>query len=204
MEVLDGQPSEPNRARRKQDATPGDIRTLDWSSRPGDILLYPHSPLALADVLNSEHGVFDLLPLKDGDEHDTLTTSPELNNTRVVSIQNHPAKKLRDRANLLTCHANEELKDRCKRALIDNALVKQAGQKRLFIIAGFLKWKSNEQDKFPVRSPLLFYPVILVNKRNRETHNNALPELDAETKAMEAQLYEVRLDGNIRSSTPIS
>ncbi|MBX2837476.1 MAG: DUF4011 domain-containing protein [Gammaproteobacteria bacterium] len=196
MEVLSGNASEPERARRKQDLSPGDIRTLDWSSRPGDILLYPHSPLALVDVFGSEKGVFDLLPLEDENNAEPPSAHTDEPTGSVISLQSRKGRTQRKRANLLTCHSPEELSTKCKRALISNALVKQPGQKRLFIVTGFLKWKANEKAKFPIRSPLLFYPVILVNKRHNQSPTIATRDTHSDAPAELSKLYEVRLDSN--------
>jgi len=74
VEVLHGNEPDPGRARRRQDRQLSDDRSLDWSERETDLQLYPHSPLALADVLGNEHGCFDLLAeAADADEVPTDT-----------------------------------------------------------------------------------------------------------------------------------
>ena len=199
MDVLHGNQSDPSRARRKLDQQPSDQRALNWAVRSNDIILYPHSPLALADVFTSSGGCFDLLST-------TQTISPDTLNDGIVSLQQRRRRKNpRQRANLLTQHSPESLIETCRQIQIDNALIKKRGDKRLYLVAGFLTWPDAGNKIQQFRAPLLFFPAILLCKPSPanaivETNNHAVVRLNTESNTrndMQADYqYEVRLENN--------
>ncbi len=200
MEVLSANQSDLNRRRRSSDRQNADQRALSWIEHEGDIALYPHSPLALADVLGSVNGCFDLVA--DGESHAGVAkpASAQQVNASAPLQQRRQRKNPRSRANLLTQHSQETLLARCKNIQIENALVKQAGVKRLYLTAGFITWRGkNPEDKTQHRAPVLFYPVTLVRKahdadQSIKSHsaNTAASEGDDAKESFE---YEIRLTG---------
>lgn len=168
MEVLHGKQPDPDRARRQRDSRPGDDRSLDWSERSNDLLLYPHSPLALADVLCHARGSFDLLPEAGEPELERTTAQPAPNATVPAIVQRKNRRSQRLRANLLTRHPEAELFERCKTTLTANALVSHTGHRRLYLVAGFVSWPDPQNTGKLCRSPLLFYPATLIQKTDTE------------------------------------
>ncbi len=181
MEVIDGN-QDPSKARndarsttalmRRKDDRLDDQRNLNWTTRDTDIVLGPHSPLALADVLTSNDGTFVLVAAAD----DTTTT--EIDETdSVVSMHRHrQQKKNRNRANLLSTHTNEQLLERCRQVLVDNALIKQAGLRRIYLAAGFINIQikaAADGEQNALRAPLLFYPAILARSTQSEAQQHA-------------------------------
>jgi len=83
VEVLTGNQSEPNQTRRRSDRRESDQRALKWFVRNGDITLFPHSPLALADVLSADNGSFDLIARSESDS--TLADAAEPTETNKKS-----------------------------------------------------------------------------------------------------------------------
>ena len=219
MEVLHGNQSEPGQARRKQDQQPSDQRTLDWSSHPCDVLLRPHSPLALADVLSHPGGCFDLVALPSDENTDLQPANESLHAESAVSLQQRRQRKHpRARANLLTCHSPDELMQRCKRVLVENALVKKRGLKRLFLTAGFLSWPDVNDPRKTCHSPLLFYPAILVRKindlnttkqgasesvKNIKFHSDDAHQQATAEPSVEGNSYEIRLESATPDMNPV-
>ncbi len=203
MEVLKGNQSDQSLARRRSDRKGVAQRALAWLMRDGDILLYPHSPLALADVLAAENGGFDLIadqgqPAHPSDEpviHQNEPSAPS-------SLQQRRQRKHpRSRANLLTQHSQAELIACCKSIQVENALVKHAGVKRLYLTAGFLNFTDSDENSLARRAPLLFYPATLIRKANaadaRLDSNSANTAPDNEIDDQADIEYEIRLDGPV-------
>ena len=188
MEVLQGNESiDAAHARRAADGVNDARRALDWASRPSDILLFPHSPLALADVLSHPAGRFDLKPVPPSSSAEAIELSREnalagdTDDAPVVSFQQRRRRRHpRERVNLLTRHGDAELLERCRQILVENALVKNRGERQLFLAAGFLGWSDPADAARRRRAPLLLYPVLLVRR----------PEEPA-------SCYELRLDGGV-------
>ena len=135
-------------ARRRTDRDGGGDRALDWAERDSDVLLGPHSPLAIADVLTRAEGAFDLVPL----DADRAGREPVAGGPRAP----------RSRANLLTRHAGPELRERCRRAVVEAALVRRRDERRLWLAAGFLTGDDPKGGR--LRAPLLRWPALLVCK----------------------------------------
>lgn len=183
VEVLQGNQPDPDMTRRRTDKRPHTDRTLDWAARPTDILLQPHSPLALSDVLGHGSGRLDLIaqagsadvPARDPGAAvtplDTTTAdvspivAPAGDTAVVTSLQGRLRHRApRERANLLTRHSGAELADRCRKSLVENALIKQPGQLQFYVVAGFLGFHERLDEgrrELRHRAPLLFYPATL-------------------------------------------
>lgn len=202
MEVLNGNQVSPAQRRRRSDDHRTHQRALSWVERDGDVLLYPHSPLALADVLSSTTGCFDLVAeaLRDPTETQLAQDSNLSNNAATSLQQKRQRKHPRARANLLTQHLQEDLLSCCKRIQIENALVKKAGIKRLYLTAGFItQTNSNDKAEATFRAPVLFYPVTLVRRAHQNdgseqsySANTAVSQMDNDQASIE---YELRLTG---------
>lgn len=185
MEVLYGNEPESGHARRARDGVTDARRSLDWGTRASDVLLFPHSPLALADVLTHPKGRFDLLPVPPAssaaaDElvRENALAGEAATDAPVVSLQQRRRQRNpRERVNLLTRHGDEELLERCRQLIVENALVKDRGVRQLFLAAGFVSWTDAIDRDLRRRAPLLLFPVLLVR----------LPE---------ERRYELRLDGS--------
>ncbi len=208
MEVLNGNQAEPSQTRRRGDQTESDQRALNWFVRDGDIVLFPHSPLALADVLGSEGGCLDLVANSGNEPPPVEQSSDSLKADATTSLQQRRQRKHpRTRANLLTQHAQDELLDSCKRVQVENALVKRIGIRRLYLAAGFLCWKEPNSEKLIRRAPLLFYPATLVRKITDA--DGAEPTLSANTAVSQPSgdeekiEYEVRIDSHIPDTNAI-
>ncbi len=166
MEVLQGNQSGSRHSRRRLDRISlGENRALDWGRQESDIDLLPQSPLSLADVLSQEGGFLDLLP-----EESATDSSP---NPTAHSL---PERARRDRCNLQTCHDAPELLRRCKKILVENALIKDKGDRQLYLAAGFISWPNASQPNTRQRAPILLFPALLVR----------IPD---------QQRYEIRLTG---------
>ena len=133
-------------ARRRTDRDGGGERALDWAERDSDVLLGPHSPLAIADVLTRPGGAFDLVPT----DAAPGGREPPTDGPRAP----------RARANLLTRHAAAELRARCRRAVVETALVRARGERRLWLAAGFLSGTDAAGET--LRAPLLRWQAVLV------------------------------------------
>jgi len=202
VEVLNDNQAEPSHKRRRGDQLEADQRALGWFARDADIALLPHSPLALADVLNAEGGCFDLVAHSDGEPPSATKNTETLKSSSTPSIQQRRQRKnARTRANLLTQLTQNELLESCKRVQVENALVKRIGVRRLYLTAGFLCWKETSSDKLTRRAPLLFYPATLVRKitdaDRREPTMSANTAISHSAEDDETTEYEVRIDSNI-------
>lgn len=195
MEVLHGNQSDSRHSRRRSDKIAlGDNRALDWGTLESDISLLPHSPLALADVLSSHGGFLDLIPAPVDDG--TLAEQTNPNHSKAQNDDNcsdsaleyaqhsdlsnsahRRTRQPRDRFNLLTRHSATDLLSQCKKILVENALVKNKGDRQLYLAAGFISWPDANNANERKRAPLLLYPALLV-------------------RVPEEPRYEVRLAGD--------
>ncbi|MEE9319878.1 MAG: DUF4011 domain-containing protein [Granulosicoccus sp.] len=172
MDVITGNQPEAGRTRRQIDRERCNERSLDWATHASDILLFPHSPLALADVLNNPEGRFNLIPLIP--EVGTLdcsslntTSQPGLETSEIAPLQSPQRRRHRSprsRVNLLSRHTETELSGRCRQALVENALIKTRGERRFLLAAGFLSLPAVDSSKQPRRAPVLLFPALLVRK----------------------------------------
>lgn len=180
MEVLHGNQTGPRHSRRHSDEYAlAENRLLDWARHDSDIDLLPHSPLALANVLDQHGGFLDLLPIQpepsevDLAQHETAESTAGSAKSPAAQRKQGP----RQRFNLLTRHNEVELLQQCKKILVENALIKNKGDRQLYLAAGFISWPSANNADERQRAPLLLYPVLLV-------------------RAPEEQRYEIRLTGD--------
>lgn len=187
-------PSNENSAfRRRRDQQESWDRALDWGERSGDIDVHPHSPLAISDILTQSGGSLDLVP-------ETVTRQDvDFEPCDTVAPMRHSKapKKRRNKANILTRHAVDELYERCKKVQVLNALVKQPGEQRLYLAAGFLVWTNEQDDKrSKVRAPLLLFPAILARKCGENPASERRYELrmDSSTPDLNLELIDVILD----------
>lgn len=194
MEVLHGNQSGSKHSRRRSDKiSSGENRTLSWSLEESDISLYPHSPLALADVLSRSGGFLDLVPDKDtpvearitagdqaGDQQQPIPANSKIATEppAVETPARHGKRGARDRFNLLTRHTSADLLQQCKKILVENALVKNKGDRQLYLAAGFISWPDSADSEKRQQAPLLLYPALLA-------------------RIADEQRYEVRITGDI-------
>lgn len=203
MEVLKGNQTAPGQARRRGDQQETDQRALNWLTRDGDIALLPHSPLALADVLSSQDGCFDLIAASSN-----VASSPKQNadslkpNTQTSLQQRRQRKNPRTRANLLTPLTQNELLECCKRVQVENALVKRAGIKRLYLTAGFLAWKDPNTDTITRRAPLFFYPATLIRKISEADRNAPTTSANSAVSQQADEEDNIEYEIRINSATP--
>lgn len=202
MEVLNGNQAEPSQTRRRNDQQEADQRALNWFTRDRDIPLFPHSPLALADVLYAEGGCFDLVAASREQTPAPDQNINSLNDNAPASIQQRRQRKHpRTRANILTPLIQDELLTCCKRVQVENALVKRIGLKRLYLTAGFLCWRNSESGAIEQRAPLLYYPATLVRKMSKadgyEPTASANTAVSQNADEEEHTEYEVRIDSNV-------
>lgn len=225
VEVLYGSESNPKHSRRRADIqSRGDDRALDWGVLDTDILLYPHSPLALVDVLSENGGYLDLLP-----SDDSNLTNYDIDESVIASVNRFTASGLhtvgtesqvakqgphagqgaksgrkkrtpKDRFNLLTKHNAKNLLDQCKKILVDNALIKTKGDKQLYLAAGFIIWQDASSDSQRAkRAPLLLYPALLVRVPEKARYEIRLsgefPEFNHALREHAELLYGVNLPG---------
>jgi hypothetical protein len=153
--------------RRRADSAGSTARALDWAARRSDILLHPHSPLALADVLLTEGGCFDLIATDTNVASDESGTEAETDATQTSGRRRK--RRTRQRMNLLTLHTRDELQKRCRALTVENALVKQKHDQHLYLAAGFI-----EMDG--MRAPVLLYPALLVHKPDMAGHEIRLAD----------------------------
>lgn len=157
--------------------------------RESDIGLLPHSPLALTDVLLHPEGCLDLVPLAPGEAEQVVTVIesgvPTQENKAAPVIHMHQRRRqrhARNRANLLTSHQEGPLLEQCKSALVDNALVKARGLRRLLLVAGFMSWPDAHELDQRQRAPILLYPALLVRKPEQSSYelrmHGASPEIN--------------------------
>ncbi len=178
------------------------MRALNWGTRPSDILLHPHSPLALADVLLVEGGCFDLVA-SDTQANDTAReqnaagTEPEATPTAAARRRK---RRTRERMNLLTLHTRTELQKRCRALTVENALVKQKHEQHLFLAAGFIEAKG-------MRAPVLLYPALLIHKPGNTGHEIRLtsgrPDLNHKALAVFNERFGIDLQ-KPTSTEPLS
>jgi len=210
VEALKGTQTDSFLARRRGDLRAADQRALDWRTREGDIVLYPHSPLALADVLSATNGCLDLIAENRDPtiiEKEPASQQKIKSNSTANSQQKRPRQHARNRANLLTQQSQDELLECCKRIQIENALVRCTGVRHLYLTAGFLSWTDDKNDTVVRRAPILFYPVTLVRKSSdSDIHvesfsaNSTIAPSDDETHAIE---YELRMGSEQPESNTI-
>lgn len=159
--------------RRRSDSA-GDIaRALDWSNRPSDILLHPHSPLALADVLGRPDGTFDLIANQEFDAETPVASDTTIH---AITAARPRAKRQRERMNLLSRHSTVELQSRCRSLLVENALVKSADEQGFYLAAGFIVC-----DQLSMRAPILLYPALLIHKPNQTGHEVRITDVEPDT-----------------------
>ncbi len=193
MNVVTPPSNQKSAFRRRRDQQERWERALDWGERSGDIDVHPHSPLAISDILTQPGGSLDLIP-------ETITrqeTNIEPSETVAPMRRSKAPKKRRNKANILTRHPLDELYERCKKVQVLNALVKQPGEQRLYLAAGFLSWQ-NESDEIDakVRAPLLLFPAILARKtgENSSTERRYELRMDSSTPDLNLELIDVALD----------
>ncbi len=173
MDVVNLTQTESKASRRRRDQHENWHRALEWAHRRGDILVHPHSPMAIADILTQSDARLDLVPdaigLPDVQASDNIAP---MRRTK-------PPKKRRLKANLLTRHSQEELYDLCKEVQVMNALVKQPGEHRLYVAAGFIQ--SQNSTGLSLSAPLLLFPAILSRKTGDDIDEERRYELRMET-----------------------
>jgi len=154
--------------RRASDRAPGVARALAWGERDSDMLLLPHSPLALADVLAHPHGHFDLLACaspelvsRSSTQDEPPPASPARSQARVQSITAAQPRRRgpRTSGNLLTRHSASTLRERLRAAVVEAALVRQRDERRLYLVAGFLRADGLD-------APVLMYPSLLITEQD--------------------------------------
>ncbi len=218
VEVLHGNQTGSRHSRRQSDkAASGDNRALDWGVLESDIALFPHSPLALADVLSTQGGFLDLIPATiSEDKNDTqdpansAVASSDRNATpsdsqpdtldQTIDLRftahRHP-RNPRDRFNLLTRHNAADLLKQCKKILVENALVKNKGERQLYLAAGFVSWPDASNSQERKRAPLLLYPALLVRVPNEARYEVRLagdtPEYNQALMLHTEQRFAVKL-----------
>lgn len=188
MDVVNTNHTESKASRRRRDQHENWHRALEWSQRRGDILVHPHSPLAIADILTQSGARLDLVPDAIG------LPDPEACDTVAPLRRTKPPKKHRSKANLLTRHSQEELYDLCKEVQVINALVKQPGEHRLYVAAGFIQ--SHKSAKQRLEAPLLLFPAILSRKTGDDVNATRCYELrmDSCTPDINLELIDVIAD----------
>lgn len=180
MEVLHGNQAGSKYSRRRSDRHAlAENRLLDWAIQDSDIALLPHSPLALAEVLSQNGGYLDLVSLQEnaGTKAEQVDHQEEQPVTTGPSTGKEPRRAIRQRFNLLTKHAEADLLKQCKKILVENALIKNKGDRQLYLAAGFISWVSANNPDVVQRAPLLLYPALLVRIPRK-------------------QCYEIRLTGD--------
>jgi len=211
VEVLNGNQSSHNLARRRSDRQEAPQRALTWLMRDGDIVLYPHSPLALADVLAAENGGFDLIadhgqPAYGDDDLTVAQNEPNAPGSSQSTAaqpsslqQRRQRKHPRSRANLLTQLSQADLIACCKSIQVENALVKRAGVKRLYLTAGFLHFTDSDEHSLARRAPILFYPATLIRKAHlsdEQFDTNSANTASGSNEDNQADIrYEIRIEG---------
>lgn len=147
-------------------------RNLDWGKQPNDVELHAQSPLYLSELLASQGSKIRLTPssIDQLGDAELLEQAYSENSGKVTSIRSALAHKDKsDTSNLLTLHTPEKLRERCKQISVQCALIKQPGEKRLYLAAGIVNWTANDKDNTNLHSPLLFYPVQLISEENAES-----------------------------------
>lgn len=175
MEVLQGNQSSSRHSRRRLDGIAlGENRALDWGHQESDIDLEPLSALALAEILSSRGGFLDLLAASQTcDER-----SDEAIATTAMDLSLEPSGV--SRCKLLTRHDSPELLRRCKRILVENALIKDKGDRQLYLSAGFISWPDATRAGSRQRAPLLLFPALLVRVPDQQRYEIRLSADSAE------------------------
>ena len=160
MEVLHGNQTGSKHSRRRSDRYAlAENRLLDWASRDSDVDLLPHSPLALADVLTPQGGYFDL-----------ISKAAEGVETEEAAAEKPTHDAAHQRFNLLTRHSEAELLRQCKKVLVENALIKNKGDRQLYLAAGFVSWPDPNNEERRQRAPLLLYPALMVRVTDQQRY----------------------------------
>ena len=212
MEVLQGNQSGSKHSRRRLDRIAlGENRALDWGHQESDINLQPVSPLALEQILTQPNGFLDLVPRISGT--DTMSTpaadppSAETDSGTALETgsetdpETAPAPQtgdnLRERCSLLTLHDSADLLQRCKKILVENALVKDKGDRQLYLAAGFISWPDAANPHARQRAPLLLYPALLVRIPDEQSYEirltGDLPEYNQALVVHAEQRYAIKL-----------
>jgi len=164
MDVVNPPNTDVQPMRRRRDQLSDWQRSLDWSTRRGDIDLYPRSALTLADILTQPATRLNLVP-DNGGEPSAKTIHRVTAQTTGKADDSQQAK-----AELLTRHSSDELYELCKAIQVTNALVKQRGLQGLYVVAGFLCIRDKATQR-PLRAPLLLFPSVLACTPS--AHDNA-------------------------------
>ena len=103
----------------------------------------------------------------------------------------------RERCSLLTLHDSADLLQRCKKILVENALVKDKGDRQLYLAAGFISWPDAAKPQARQRAPLLLYPALLVRIPDEQSYEIRLtgdsPEYNQALVVHAEQRYAVKL-----------
>ena len=196
MEVLHGnQPGSKHSRRRSDRYALAENRLLDWASHDSDIDLLPHSPLALADVLVQHGGYFNLVP---SPPEGTMPDGPDENGSeQVASSSNVSGRQSEERFNLLTRHSEADLLRQCKKILVENALVKNKGDRQLYLAVGFVSWPDPNRAELRQRAPLLLYPTFLVRITEENRYKirlaGATPEFNTALVLHIGERYDIDL-----------
>lgn len=197
MEVLHGNQAGSKHSRRRIDRHAlAENRLLDWASHETDIALLPHSPLALAGVLSQTGGFLDLLPLPAVECELDLNTATTFDQSSTSGRSGTQADKrgTRQRFNLLTKHSEADLLRQCKKILVENALVKNKGDRQLYLCAGFISWPTANNPDERQQAPLLLYPALLVRVTDEQRYEIRLAGDTPEFNMALAQHIEQRHD----------
>lgn len=158
VEVLHGNQPGSKHSRRQSDKRQNTVnRSLEWTEQESDIHLFPHGLTELSDNLTDQGGIIDLLPF-DPSASDSKTAS-ELSQSSPVG-----------HATLRTQHTNTELLKRCKKILVENALIKHKGERQLYMAASFVSWPATPDAGIRQRAPLLLYPALLVRVTDEQRY----------------------------------
>ena len=208
MEVLQGNQSGSKHSRRRLDRIAlGENRALDWGHQESDIHLQPVSPLTLEQILAEPNGFLDLVPSNaDTDAMppaatDCVSAGKEAEKDNGTGPERRPAAATEDshrvRLSLLTLHDSADLLQRCKKILVENALVKDKGDRQLYLAAGFISWPDPANPQSRQRAPLLLYPVLLVRIPDEQSYEIRLtgdsPEYNQALVIHAEQRYAVKL-----------
>lgn len=208
MEVLQGNQSGSKHSRRRLDRIAlGENRALDWGHQESDINLLPVSPLALEQILTEPNSFLDLVP---GNSDAVATTSviaaPKSAGTETEKDDGTGSDKTaaaatgkshKKRLSLPTMHDSADLLQRCKKILVENALVKDKGDRQLYLAAGFISWPDAANPQARQRAPLLLYPALLVRIPDKQSYEIRLtgdsPEYNQALVVHAEQRYAVKL-----------
>ena len=220
MEVLQGNQSGSKHSRRRLDRIAlGENRALDWGHQESDINLQPVSPLALEQILTQPNIFLDLIPRNtDPASNSPAATEPVCAATDSDKDAGKGAEKkpetatapasadgLKKRHSLRTLHDSADLLQRCKKILVENALVKDKGDRQLYLAAGFISWPDAANPQARQRAPLLLYPALLVRIPDEQSYEIRLtgdsPEYNQALVVHAEQRYAVKLPSQESSPT---